>query len=87
MHETVELGNQHVKVHIVRSNPRPLLVSQNYMLLVMRNSKLSVESCQLRVVSRFLSVVSWFLSVAILQATNILFIGDLIVIYLFDTNA
>ena len=46
---------------------------------LLRNSKLSVASCQLR-------VVSWFLSVAILQATNILFIASLIVMY-YDTNA
>ena len=44
-----------------------------------RDCKLSVASCEL-------SVVSWFLSVAILQATNILFIAGLVVVY-YDTNA
>ena len=50
--------------------------------------RLRVVSCQLRVAScqLILSVVSWFLSAAILQATNILFIAGLIVMY-YDINA
>ena len=50
----------------------------------LRNSKLSVASCELSVDFCQLSV--GFLSFAILQATDILFIGDLIVMY-YDTNA
>ena len=50
----------------------------------MRNSKLSVASCELSVDFCQLSV--GFCQLLFLQTTNILFIGDLIVMY-YGTNA